>query len=70
MEKNKKVITTKDKKQAIKKGYSKNITYSTSKNERVDLLDIVEMYLCKTGGRRKLLNDCLPKYNLRRIYNG
>ncbi|EGG90598.1 hypothetical protein HMPREF0491_00469 [Lachnospiraceae oral taxon 107 str. F0167] len=48
MEKNKKVITTKDKKQAIKKDYSKNITYSTSKNERVDLLDIVEMYLCKS----------------------
>ena len=48
MEKDKKVRMTKDKKQAIKKEYSKNITYSTSKNERVDLLDIVEMYLCKS----------------------
>lgn len=48
MEQNKKVITKKDKKQVIKKDYSKNITYSTSKNERVDLLDIVEMYLCKS----------------------
>ena len=37
----------KDKKQ-IADDCSKKITYSTSESEKLDLLDIVEMYLCKS----------------------
>lgn len=47
MKKEKKVNKNKDKKQ-IANNHSKKITYSTSKNEQIDLLDIFEMYLCKT----------------------
>ena len=46
MKKEKEVNENKDKKQ-IADDYSKKITYSTSKNEQIDLLDIIEMYLCK-----------------------
>lgn len=46
MKKEKEVNKNKDKKQ-IADDYSKKITYSTSKNEKIDLLDIIEMYLCK-----------------------
>lgn len=46
MKKEKEAEKNKDKKQ-IADDYSKKITYSTSKNETVDLLEIVEMYLCK-----------------------
>ncbi|MFQ8935656.1 Uncharacterised protein [Erysipelatoclostridium ramosum] len=46
MKKEKEVNKNKDKKQ-IADDYSKKITYSTSKNEQIDLLDIIEMYLCK-----------------------
>ena len=44
MKKEKEVNENKDKKQ-IADDYSKKITYSTRKNEQIDLLDIVEMYL-------------------------
>ncbi len=47
MNKKKEVKKDKDKKQIADK-YSKKITYSTSENEKLDLLDIVEMYLCKS----------------------
>ena len=43
----KEVKKDKDKKQ-IADDYSKKITYSTSESEKLDLLDIVEMYLCKS----------------------
>ena len=46
MKKEKEANKNKDKKQ-IADDYSKKITYSTSKNGTNDLLDIVEMYLCK-----------------------
>lgn len=46
MDKTKEEKKKKDKKQ-IDEDYSKNITYSTSKSESLDLLDIVEMYLCR-----------------------
>ena len=46
MNKTKEVKQDKDKKQ-IADDYSKKITYSTSESEKLDLLDIVEMYLCK-----------------------
>ena len=46
MNKTKEVKQDKDKKQ-IADDYSKKITYSTSENEKLDLLDIVEIYLCK-----------------------
>ena len=46
MKKEKEVNKNKDKKQ-IADDYSKKIPYSTSKNEQIDLLDIIEMYLCK-----------------------
>ena len=38
----------KEKKQIVKEDYSKKITYSTSESEKLNLLDIVEMYLCKS----------------------
>ena len=47
MKKKKEDEKNKDKKQ-IADDYTKKITYSTSKNETVDLLEIVEMYLCKS----------------------
>ena len=47
MNKKKEVKKDKDKKQ-IADNYSKKITYSTSESEKLDLLDIVEMYLCKS----------------------
>ena len=47
MNKKKEVKKDKDKKQ-IADDCSKKITYSTSKSEKLDLLDIVEMYLCKS----------------------
>ncbi|HGD6933987.1 TPA: hypothetical protein ACI0DG_000914 [Streptococcus agalactiae] len=47
MNKKKEVKKDKDKKQ-IDDNYSKKITYSTSESEKLDLLDIVEMYLCKS----------------------
>ena len=47
MNKKKEVKKDKDKKQ-IADDYSKKITYSTSESEKLDLLDIVEMYLCKS----------------------
>ena len=47
MNKKKEVKKGKDKKQ-IADDYSKKITYSTSESEKLDLLDIVEMYLCKS----------------------
>lgn len=46
MKKEKEANKNKDKKQ-IADDYTKKITYSTSKNGTIDLLDIVEMYLCK-----------------------
>ncbi len=46
MKKEKEANKNKDKKQ-IADEYTKKITYSTSKNGTIDLLDIVEMYLCK-----------------------
>ena len=46
MKKDKEANKNKDKKQ-IADDYSKKITYSTSKNGTIDLLDIIEMYLCK-----------------------
>lgn len=36
-----------DKKQ-IENNYEKKITYSSSKSEKLDLLDIVEMYLLRS----------------------
>jgi hypothetical protein len=36
-----------DKKQIDKK-YEKKITYSSSKNEKLDLLEIIEMHLCRS----------------------
>lgn len=33
--------------QIVKEDYSKKITYAQSKNETLDLLDIVELFLCK-----------------------
>lgn len=33
--------------QIEKEEYSKKITYTQSKNETLDLLDIVELFLCK-----------------------
>lgn len=48
MNKIKEVKKDKGTKHIYKKDYSKKITYSTSKNEKIDLLDIVEMYLCKS----------------------
>ena len=47
---NKKKEIKKDKKQ-IADDYSKQITYSTSESKMLDLLDIVEMYLCKSCAR-------------------
>lgn len=47
MNKKKEVKKDKDKKQ-IADDYSKKITYSTSESEKLNLLDIVEMYLCKS----------------------
>lgn len=47
MNKKKEVKKDMDKKQ-IADDYSKKITYSTSESEKLDLLDIVEMYLCKS----------------------
>ena len=47
MNKTKEVKQDKDKKQ-IADDYSKKTTYSTSESEKLDLLDIVEMYLCKS----------------------
>jgi hypothetical protein fgonA2_07221 len=47
MNKKKEVKKDKDKKQ-IADDCSKKITYSTSESEKLDLLDIVEMYLCKS----------------------
>ena len=47
MNKKKEVKKDKDKKQ-IADDYAKKITYSTSESEKLDLLDIVEMYLCKS----------------------
>lgn len=47
MNKKKEVEKDNDKKQ-IADDYSKKITYSTSESEKLDLLDIVEMYLCKS----------------------
>ena len=47
MNKKKEVKKDKDKKQ-IADDYSKKITYSTRESEKLDLLDIVEMYLCKS----------------------
>lgn len=47
MNKKKEVKKDKDKKQ-ISDDYSKKITYSTSESEKLDLLDIVEIYLCKS----------------------
>lgn len=47
MNKKKEVKKDKDKKQ-IADDYYKKITYSTSESEKLDLLDIVEMYLCKS----------------------
>lgn len=35
-------------KKQIADDYSKKITYSMSESEKLDLLDIVEMYLCKS----------------------
>ncbi len=35
-------------KEQIVSAYSDKITYSVSETETVDLLDIVEMYLCKS----------------------
>lgn len=46
MKKDKEANKNKDKKQIVD-DYTKKITYSTSKKETIDLLDIVEMYLCK-----------------------
>ena len=51
MNKKKEVKKDKDKKQ-IADDYSKKITYSTSESEKLDLLDIVEMYLCKSCVRK------------------
>ncbi len=48
MNKIKKDKKCKEKKQIVKEEYSKKITYSTSKNEKLDLLEIIEMYLCKS----------------------
>lgn len=47
MNKKKEVKKDKDKKQ-IADNYSKKITYSTSESEKHDLLDTVEIYLCKS----------------------
>ena len=47
MNRKKEVKKGKDKKQIADK-YSKKTTYSTSENEKLDLLDIVEMFLCKS----------------------
>ena len=47
MNKKKEVKKDKNKKQ-IADDYSEKITYSTSESEKLDLLDIVEMYLCKS----------------------
>lgn len=47
MNKKKEVEKDNDKKQ-IADDYSKKITYSTSESEKLDLLDIVEMYLYKS----------------------
>ena len=46
MNKKKEVKKDKDRKQIADD--SKKITYSTSESEKLDLLDIVEMYLCKS----------------------
>ena len=46
---NKKKQDNKDKhNKQIADDYSNKITYSTSESEKLDLLDIVEMYLCKS----------------------
>lgn len=37
----------KPKEQISKEGYSKKITYTQSDKESLDLLDIVELYLCR-----------------------
>ncbi|MGG7163413.1 hypothetical protein [Clostridium ihumii] len=36
-----------DNKQIAKKEYSNKTTYSISEKETLDLLDIIELYLCK-----------------------
>lgn len=46
MEKNKN-RKNEDKKQ-IEKNYDKKITYSSSNNEKLDLLDIIEMHLLRS----------------------
>jgi hypothetical protein fgonA2_07221 len=47
MDKTNKTVKEKNANKNSKQEYLKKITYSTSKNEKIDLLDVVEMYLCK-----------------------
>lgn len=45
--KNKKIKNDIDNKQIVKEDYRKKITYSQSKSEPVDLLEIIELHLCR-----------------------
>lgn len=47
MDERKRSQKSNDEKQ-IKKSEQVNITYSTSKDTELDLLEIIEMYLCKS----------------------
>ncbi len=47
-EKDKKIKNDIDNKQIAKEDYSKKVTYSQSKNETLDLLEIIELHLCRS----------------------